>query len=344
VIAAILAAAIAAPGGACDAPLRRLPEPVRGIVVPLHDLDPRRSYRAAVAEVAASGATAVSIMPVWEMPRVGSPRVRRGAATRRQIEDALAAARRAGLAILVAPALRIIDPRPGEWRGVIRPPDWEVWFASYRDLLLELAAIAEEYDAEALLVGSELCSSEAEEGHWRRLIADVRQVFRGSLAYQANWDHREVPRFLDALDQAGTNAYFELGRDVARPSVGLLTAAWWPHRDRLVAWARSLGRPLLITEIGYPSVAGAAAFPWDHTRRGPIDLEAQRRAYEAFFAVWMDEPALAGFFVYEWWGEGGAADPGYTPRGKPALEVLRRWFARPAAIVGSSTGSDRVSP
>ena len=39
----------------------------------------------------------------------------------------------------------------------------------------------------------------------------------------------------------------------------------------------------------------------------------------------------AGFFLYEWWGVGGPQDRGYTPRGKPAADLIRRRFgAAPA--------------
>ncbi|MBP6844077.1 MAG: hypothetical protein KA201_10065, partial [Kofleriaceae bacterium] len=64
-----------------------------------------------------------------------------------------------------------------------------------------------------------------------------------------------------------------------------------------------------------------------YLRGTAIDLEEQRRAFAALAAAWAGEPALAGLFVWEWSGAGGADDGGYTPRGKPAACELRAWFA-----------------
>lgn len=313
---------VLAPGVGRAAERRELALPVRGFVLGLHDSDPRRSYRDAVRELAEIGVNSVSVMPTWRMDNVRSPRVEAGAATTAQIDETLAAARTAGLAILVAPVIQVTHLSGEEWRGVIAPPDWDRWFASYRGLLLELADLAEQHGAEALLVGSELCSTERLEAHWRALIADVRARFRGSLGYQTNWDHRDEPKFLDALDVLATNAYFELKTDGATRRE--LVRAWRPFHDELLSWASRLGKPLLITEAGYASVHGATAYPWDYARPAPIDLGEQERAYDAFLSVWWRH--RPGFFLYEWWGEGGDRDRGYTPRGKPALGTLRYWL------------------
>ncbi len=44
-------------------------------------------------------------------------------------------------------------------------------------------------------------------------------------------------------------------------------------------------------------------------------------------AVWARTLELQGVFFYEWWGEGGSDDRGYTPRDKPAETVIRRFFS-----------------
>jgi len=71
---------------------------------------------------------------------------------------------------------------------------------------------------------------------------------------------------------------------------------------------------------------GAASRPWDYTVRAPVDLEEQRRCYAAFVDAWRGA-ALAGVYFWDWSGPGGASDAHYTPRGKPAEAVVRRWFA-----------------
>ena len=87
------------------------------------------------------------------------------------------------------------------------------------------------------------------------------------------------------------------------------------------------GMPLVITEVGYPSRMRAAADPWDYDAAGAAAPDLQARCYQAFVQTWQGDPGLIGVYFYMWWGDGGKADTGYTPRGKPALDVLSGWYA-----------------
>jgi hypothetical protein len=231
--------------------------------------------------------------------------------------------------VLLFPLVHVQTLDTGEWRGTLRPPDWKEWFRAYEEVILHYARLAEAEEVEVLSVGSELCSSEAREADWRSLIARVREVYHGRVIYSANWDHYRDVGFWDALDYLGVNAYFRLSGS-PEPTVEELTAGWAGHRDALISWARREGRPLLITEVGYPSRAGAADDPWDYTAERPVDLELQRRCYRAFAETWSGVPELRGAFFYLWWGEGGTGDRDYTPRGKPAAAELARWFREAA--------------
>ena len=166
-------------------------------------------------------------------------------------------------------------------------------------------------------------------GRWAVLIEDVRLTFPDlELMYSANWDHFKEVTFWDLVDVVGMTAYFEL---TARPdpTSADLVARWQTIHAELGDFARRLGRPLVITEIGYPSIDGAAMWPWDETRTSRIDLEEQRLAYESFVRVWSDTSFLRGVYWWNWFGFGGAADTSYTPRNKPAQEIIRRWYTVP---------------
>jgi hypothetical protein len=86
------------------------------------------------------------------------------------------------------------------------------------------------------------------------------------------------------------------------------------------------GRPVVLTEVGYPSQAIAARHPWDYTRAGKVDLAAQERLYRALYLAWSEVPELGGVYIWNWFGDGGGGDNGYTPRGKPSEKVIRHWF------------------
>ena len=102
-------------------------------------------------------------------------------------------------------------------------------------------------------------------------------------------------------------------------------------RVRLSGFHRRVARPLLFTEVGYLSQRGASAWPWNEGATEPIDLDDQRRCHAAFARVWRGAPTalLAGAYFWNWYGWGGARSRGYTPRGKPAEEEIRGYFAAP---------------
>ena len=89
-------------------------------------------------------------------------------------------------------------------------------------------------------------------------------------------------------------------------------------------------RPVVLFEVGYPSIDGAGLAPWDDTIGAPIDLEEQRRLYRAACDTILTSSHLAGAFFWNWFGPGGVYDRTYTPRNKPAEQELRRFFRRTA--------------
>ena len=93
----------------------------------------------------------------------------------------------------------------------------------------------------------------------------------------------------------------------------------------LTEWLDTLKypKPLMITELGYPSQRGGAARPWHYTQSALIDLEVQRRAFMAFARGWTGERRLGGINIWNLWGLGGAQDTWYTLRGKPAFGEVR---------------------
>ena len=62
----------------------------------------------------------------------------------------------------------------------------------------------------------------------------------------------------------------------------------------------------------------------------PLDLDLQRKLYEGFFRSWYGVTGFGGFMIWEWTAQRRRPeDRGYTPKGKPAEEVLREWLAKP---------------
>jgi hypothetical protein len=291
----------------------------------------RAATAAALDEIAALGATDVALVVGWRQRAIDSVEVTAGPATPRDddVVAAIAHARDRGLAVTVFPIIMLDEVGPGAWRGTLAPADVDAWWASYERFIAHYAAVAADHGAAQLVIGSELGSTEHWRERWFHLIGRVRARFSGAVIYSANWDHFEHVSFAARLDAIGVTGYFELtDRDDA--DVATLAASWRRARATLVRAAGD--KPLWLTEVGYVSRDGAARAPWDYTRDTAIDLEEQRRAFAALAQVWAGDDRLAGLFVWEWSGAGGARDGGYTPRGKPAACELAAWFgARPAA-------------
>ncbi len=291
-------------------------------------------------ELRRTGADWVAITPVWYQDDAASTDIapwEGRSADDDSLRHAVDTARRLGFHVALKP---VVDVKDGTWRALIAPSDWGRWFAAYRRFLDHYARLAREQGVELLVVGSQMSSAEPLAKEWRTLIAETRRAFPGRLTYAADWSrYRDVPFWRD-LDFVGINAFFPLS-DKARPALDELRRGWDRRRREIETWldASKVGKPVLFTEIGYMSRRGAAADPARYVPGAPVDLALQRDAYRAALESAARSPWLAGMFWF-WWDNpsvpdwpGGRRDPGFTPRGKPAQEEVRRWFRRawPAA-------------
>ncbi len=293
------------------------------------DDDAQRTYYSArLDEIAALGATDVSLVVRWHQRDVRADTIAPTPALTPSDEvlgAVITGARARGLRVLLMPILHIEQRGPGLWRGALAPERPDAWWDSYTRFISHYAALGAQHKVEALSVGSELASLEHERARWLALIKRARARFDGTLTYSANWDHFEEVSFWDALDVAGISAYHELSH-APDPDLDALRAGWRPFLARVRAWSAQLGRPYWLTEIGYPSHSLAASRPWDYNAQAPIDHDLQARCYRAMFDVWDAEPELGGLYLWNWFDLGGPEDAGYTARGKRAQALVRGWY------------------
>jgi hypothetical protein len=324
-----------APAATWPAPAASRPAPPpaglwRGVALGLFGEDPDWSYDGLLGEIRALGATHVELVVPYYQHDVASTEIRphpRFSPPDRTVLRTLRQAHARGLKVLLFPIVRLEDPGPkGEWRGTLKPRDVDAWFRSYERWLLALAAVAEREGVAALSVGSELSTLDVDRPRWAALVGRVRAAYRGLLLYSGNWDHYRDVRIYDLVDVLGVCGYFALGSGRGASDVVTLTAAWQRQRRELEAWQRRLGKPFVFTELGYLSQKGTHAWPWREGADEPVDLDEQRRCYEAFVRAWGAAPTLQGVFFWNWYGWGGPRSKGYPPRNKPAAQVIRDWF------------------
>ncbi|MCU1281989.1 MAG: hypothetical protein JWM53_5535 [bacterium] len=310
----------------------RAPDRVqRGVALGLFASDPEWNYGGMLDEIAALGASDVEIDVMWDQGPLSSTTI----SPRDNLSPSLDTLRRtlqkahaAHLRVLLFPIVHVAADRAGDWRGRIRfesEADATAWWTSYSTFIATMATLAEEAHLERLSIGSELVQLEPARARWSALIADVRRRYHGRLLYSANWDHFSSVSFWDLVDEIGVTGYFELTGAQA-PERAQLDAAWRTRLHVLSEFAAKVRRGVVLTEVGYPSQRGANTRPWDQERAGTLDLEEQRLCYSAFFATAADASFVDGVYLWNWFGVGGPNDSGYTPRGKPAAEVLRAWL------------------
>ncbi len=219
--------------------------------------------------------------------------------------------------------------------GYAEEEQWQAWEADYSEFMMHYAHLAEEINADLLVVGTELARSAHERPqYWRGLIKAIRPIYQGQLTYAANWwGEYEQIEFWDQLDFIGVQAYFELTQE-PNPTPAMLAKGWAPHIAMLSALSERLDRPILFTEIGYRSVDDAAAQPWrwpsrDEIGQVPPNNDLQAQLYTVFFDELWNETWFSGAILWKWNGDrdSRSASPlDFTPQGKPAEEIIRQRF------------------
>lgn len=219
------------------------------------------------------------------------------------------AARGAGFSVMLKPHIWVgdFDPAgPRLWRNAINFKDPEqraAWFRAYGDFILEQADIARATEAEFFAVGTELVLMSRFETEWRELIARVRKIYPGKLTYACEaWNAPNI-KFWDALDYIGLDMYYEYKDVDARGAAAedRLTAFYAEKLREHYAHARKVDRPIILTEIGFPShdLAIRKPYSWSGEKSKPAP-ELQSLAYRAFGRALDRVGPPAGMYVWKY--------------------------------------------
>ncbi|HYB61558.1 MAG TPA: hypothetical protein VEH50_08775 [Methylomirabilota bacterium] len=260
--------------------------------------------------------------------------------TDEDLGQALWAAHALGMKVMLKPQLRVGRDRSAGEILFVDDDARAAWFRSYREFLLHYALLAERDHFDLFVIGTALGGVSSDVGAWRGLVADVRRVYHGPITYAAAWGAEfDSIRFWDALDYIGVDNYYPLldaSQDLsdAPPTASQLLPGADHLADEMGVVSARWHKPILFTEIGYPSLRGAASEPWSEDDSRGTSPEEQAAAYEATFRAFSGRAWFRGMFWWNWPSNGRAGDPtagSYTPLGKPAEEILREWFVRVAA-------------
>lgn len=284
-------------------------------------------------ELKAIGVEWVAIVVTWYQDSNISTKIYRDdnlTPTDKSVEHAIKKAHDLGMQVMLKPA---VDPKSDEWRRDISfgqdTNKWQAWFASYRDFIVCYAKLAQEWKVEQFCIGVEYKRTTHRKMDWQNIIGEVRAHYFGYLTYAADFDEYQTIQWWDDLDFVGIDAYFPL-TPKKNPTLEELIAGWKEKAQEIESWQSRIKKPIIFTEVGYRSTEGANTKPWDWKYSGNLHLVEQADCYKATFNTFWGKPWFAGMYWWLWSPdfEGGNKDKSYTPRGKPAEQVLRQYYSR----------------
>lgn len=326
-VAAALAVLLAVPLAASSAPA--LPRRIVGAG------SPAVTTAAEIERLKAAGVDTITVDVWWEVDSFVTPTVRPGARTTSDTDllTVAAAARAAGIRVLLTPKIWCPACARSTWRGHIDPAQPAAFFESYRRMSNHYAELATAAGFWGYYFGSEMDRTEDSVTEWRRVAREARQRFSGPVLYEASWDNAFQVRFWDASTFVSVSAYYPLIK-AADPSVETLMRCWNSsctpeYRGRrwvseLRALARRTGKKVLFGEAGYHSTEYATWRPYMREKGAAVSQRAQANAYRALVRTFRAEPWFLGVIWWEWNPAVDATtDPFYSPRGKTAESLMR---------------------
>lgn len=239
--------------------------------------------------------------------------------------------KKAKIGIMVKPHIWIWK---GEFTGNMKmssEENWQKLEKSYTSFILTYAKAAEKIGAAVFCIGTELEQFVLNRPQfWKKLIANIKEVYKGKLTYAANWDEFKRVTFWGELDYIGIDAYFPLS-DKEKPTVIDLEKGWQKHKTEIIRLQQKYQKKIIFTEFGYRSVNYTAKEPWNSGRiEGNINLQAQSNGLQAIYNQFWDEEWFAGGFVWKWFHKhekvGGDSNNRFTPQNKPAQKLLKELY------------------
>lgn len=214
----------------------------------------------------------------------------------------------------------------GTWRAHINffdkdvhcEPKWSNWFASYTDFQLHYAKIAEETGCEMFIAGCEMVQSERRADEWRKLIADIKEVYHGPVTYNTDKYQEDNVTWWDCVDVICSSGYYPIND-------------WEKELDRIEAVVKKFNKPFFFSECGCMSTEGSSKVPNDWSMRGDVNLEEQAAWYTAMFEACKKRPWVEGFCLWDWaWKQyspcKAKCNGGYDIYEKPAQEVVKKYY------------------
>jgi hypothetical protein len=316
--------------------------------------------------IAETGGNAITFSPNWTLEELRSiPMIQFDPARSPYRSELLALGRRShalGLQVNIHPRL---EPRRSSqglwWQESRRDRDWwEVWFEEYRSFILTQATIANEIQAEKLILGEPallpaLPGGRLQDGtpsgvpgdagqRWRSLIEEVRARYSGDLAFELELgtELQPLPEFIDLIDVLHIYWHAPLASEPSASFEDLRSGAATWIEETLLPQTSAFGLPIVLS-VEYPSVVGGigacppapdgSCRPTDSFAMGvevdadlSVDFEGQARAMNAVLLEAAAHGQVVGYYARGFNAAIPTQDKSASVNAKPSLHVLAELF------------------
>lgn len=247
--------------------------------------------------------------------------------TDNEVKEIIYYAQSLGLRVILKPMVNCED---GTWRAHINffdkevpcEPKWSKWFKYYTEFQLHYAEIAQECQCEMLIIGCEMVQAQRKELEWRKLISEIRKVYKGLISYNTDKYQEEEVKWWDAVDVISSSGYYPIDK-------------WEQELDRIEKVIKVYNKPFFFAEAGCMSSEGSSYIPNNWELAGKLNLEEQRLYYEVMFRHCKKRAWIKGFGIWSWEAqlyekEAGENQPYYDVYGKPASKEIKAFYSQVA--------------
>lgn len=296
--------------------------------------------REQLAALKAMGVNYVALNDFAYIPSINSPEVRYNrdpSLTSDNLLQTVKDAKALGLQVMLKPHLWSRDfGRAGKWHGdieMLTEADWDTFFAGYTRYLMVQADIASRGGADSLCIGLEYVQASKQTARWQKLIADIRQVYKGHLTYSAAFLEWKDIEFWPQLDSVGISAYFPVASSDNASEAELVTG-WQRVYGELDEFHKKVNKPIWFLEIGYSRSLTAGKEPWSYTVVGEPSDEYQARLYRVAIEQAAQRKYMAGVFLWKWFTAGSyqryeGHDPFAIQNNPQVLAAIRQAWLSP---------------
>ncbi len=225
-----------------------------------------------------------------------------------------------------------------------RSDHWARWFDSMRLRSIHYARLARLSGCEMYGLDSELDRTVDQNDGWKRVIEAVRREYAGPVT-SCHTTHtnlidfeKELSRpnhWWHELDMLQLSCYAK-GADAPGADIETIVENLRCQVERFRRIAALYRKPISFGECGCTSSTGGATHPSGWSGDGKYDPSEQANYMEAVFRSFWNEPWWHGLYWWKWdeqndrpqFKDDPAGDKGFTVWGKPAAEVMKRWYAR----------------